>query len=146
MKYLRQSLFAASLIIACFTGYAFTNRTSNKNAQYVNYVCREDSQNKWIKILNDKNPELHDAIIGAMLLSKDTGKEIFVLRKSEGKLKYAISVIRGNAENILSYDYKTRYLSFDHDSEDDGPSLQTAENILVIEKKIDSYYKELNIK
>lgn len=146
MKYLRESLYVASLIVAGFTGYAISNRPVKENIQYIDYVFREDSQNKWIKILNNKNPELHDAVIAAMLVSKDTGKEMFVLRKQDGKLKYTISPSRGNADNILSFDYKTRYLSFDHYNEEDGPSLQAAENILVIDKKIALYYKELNIK
>jgi len=117
------------------------------------YVSREEVQNFWIKMMNEKNPELHDALISAMLLSKDTGKEIFVLHNSKtnslsnsNKLKYRLSTQRGTEDNILSFTYDTKYISFDHFRASDGPSLEESYNKIIIQRKINAYYSELNIK
>lgn len=111
-------------------------------------IPRLETQARWIRLLDKNNPELHDAIIAAMLVSKDSGKEIFVLRenKENKKLKYRLSLVRGNANNMLSYTHYNRWFSFDHYNDKDGPWLSTAENQLFIENKINRYYKELEIK
>ena len=111
-------------------------------------VSRMETQARWIKMLDKSNPELHDAVIAAMLVSKDSGKEVFVLRENDAnkKLKYKLSILRGNADNIMSYTHKDSWFSFDHYNDKDGPWLSTAENQLFIENKLNRYYKELNIK
>ena len=111
-------------------------------------VSRMEAQARWIKMLDKSNPELHDAVIAAMLVSKDSGKEVFVLRENDAnkKLKYKLSILRGNADNIMSYTHKDSWFSFDHYNDKDGPWLSTAENQLFIENKLNRYYKELNIK
>lgn len=111
-------------------------------------LAEKELQGKWIKLLNERNPELHDAVIAAMLLSKDINTEIFLHHntKEDRKLKYVISDKRGDAENILSYNHKTHSFSFDHYSEKDGPSMQTVEDREVINKKINKYYEELGVK
>ena len=101
---------------------------------------------EWIKLLNIENSQLHDAVIAAMLFSKDTNKEIFVLETTNSTLKYCLSVERGNAENILSYSHKDKYFSFDHYNSKHGPSVKYAEEVLIVDKKIQKYYSELGIK
>lgn len=145
---MRRWLVTSILVVVLISfGYLAHQASKHKKIPTNDYVSRIDSQNYWIKAINIKNPELHDAILAAMLLSKDTSKEIFVLRNSEGgKLKYRLSTNRGNADNILSYSHKDRYISFDHYNVTDGPLIETASNQLLIERKLDSYYQELGIK
>jgi hypothetical protein len=148
------SLCASSLIFTGLSGckappLAFARQ---KNISE-NNISRTDAQNCWIKMLNEKNPQLHDAVVGAMLLSKDSNKEIFILRNiqpdSTGLIKrskYRLSTIRGDAENILSVDFKNKYISFDHFNESEGPSIETAYDKVFVDHKINLYYAELNIK
>ena len=145
---MRRWLVTSILVVVLISfGYLAHQASKHKKIPTNDYVSRIDSQNYWIKAINIKNPELHDAIVAAMLLSKDTSKEIFVLRNSEGgKLKYRLSTNRGNADNILSYSHKDRYISFDHYNVTDGPLIETTSNQLLIERKLDSYYQELGIK
>ena len=145
---MRRWLVTSILVVVLISfGYLAHQASKHKKIPTNDYVSRIDSQNYWIKAINIKNPELHDAIVAAMLLSKDTSKEIFVLRNSEGgKLKYRLSTNRGNADNILSYSHKDRYVSFDHYNVTDGPLIETTSNQLLIERKLDSYYQELGIK
>lgn len=153
---LRIGVFAATLILAFALGYsgAYDGAINSiKNFDFRNEkerieVSRNDAQSRWIKMMEQKNPELHDAIIAAMLISKDMNREIFVLKKENPnkKLKYQLSNERGHADNLLSYSYKNNWFSFDHYNDNDGPWLSTAENQLFVERKISRYYKELNIK
>jgi len=154
------SVLGVSIAIAVVVGYltgfpanAFNLLNKNKSLEKAEYVSREEVQNFWIKMMNEKNPELHDALIAAMLLSKDTGKEIFVLHNSKtnslsnsNKLKYRLSTQRGTVDNILSFTYDTKYISFDHFRASDGPSLEESYNKIIIQRKINAYYSELNIK
>jgi len=145
------TVFLASAITA---SYFITVSKSPKHSQEkIEFVSRQDLQNFWIKMLNEKNPDLHDAVIAAMLLSKDSGKEIYVLHNSKtnalgfpNRLKYRISTERGAANNILSFDYSTKYISFDHFNSNDGPIIEHVYNKIIVDRKISSYYSELGIK
>lgn len=140
-------LIVVILIVVLISFSYLVLKLEHKRVPATDYVSRIELQNYWIKAINIKNPELHDAIVAAMLLSMDAGKEIFVLRNNEGgKLKYRLSTNRGNADNILSYSHKDRYISFDHYNVTDGPLIETVSNQLLIERKLDSYYQELGIK
>lgn len=144
-------VFLASAITA---SYLISASKSPKHFQRdTEFVSRQESQNFWIKMLNEKNPDLHDAVIAAMLLSKDSGKEIYVLHNSKtnalgfpNRLKYRISTERGTVDNILSFDYSTKYISFDHFNSNDGPTIEHVHNKIIVDRKIGSYYSELGIK
>lgn len=128
--------------------FVFSLGLKERNFKEEIAITRLEAQARWIKMLDKSNPELHDAVIAAMLVSKDSGKEVFVLRENDAdkRFKYKLSILRGNADNIMSYTYKDSWFSFDHYNDKDGPWLSTAENQLFIENKINKYYKELNIK
>lgn len=145
-KYIKLSCVAAFIIGASAAAAIYPSYSKGKIVD--DYASRQDSQVKWIKTLNESNPELHDAVIATMLASKASGKEVFLLRDNKplNKLKYKLSYERGGAENLLSYDFKQNYFSFDHYSSDDGISVATAENMIVIERKMSKFYKELSIK
>lgn len=152
--------FVAGLVVLIGLAFMVLSFANAKPAAKINYVTRIDAQNYWIKQLSVKNSKLHDTIIAAMILSKDTNKEIFVLRVNyplslQGRMnpelpspgiQYRLSTTRGNADNILSYSHKIRYFSFDHYSEHDGPSLQAAQDQLFIDRQINSYYQELEVR
>lgn len=105
-------------------------------------------QRNWLMMLNLQKPDLHDAIVAAMLASKSSGKEVFVLKEDAplSKLSYKLSFIRGGADNLLSYTHDERLFSFDHYNEKTGPTLAMAENAMYINNKIINYYAELGIK
>ena len=130
------------------TAFVFALGSKDRKFSEEATFSRMEAQARWIKMLDKNNPELHDAVIAAMLVSKDSGKEVFVLRENapNKKLKYKLSVLRGNEDNILSYTHKDSWFAFDHYNDNDGPWLSTAENQLFIENKLNKYYKELNIK
>lgn len=112
-------------------------------------ISPAEIRTKWIKLLNQHNPELHDAVLASMLASKASGKEVFIWNESEDattKLKYKLSYERGGAENLFSYSHKDKWFSFDHYSEKLGPTLQMAESMITIEQRIGKYYTELDIK
>lgn len=152
--------FTAGLVVLVGLAFTVLSFANAKPAAKTYYVTRTDAQNYWIKQLSVKNSKLHDTIIAAMILSKDTNKEIFVLkvnyplsiqdRMNPGlpspEIQYRLSTTRGNADNILSYNHKIRYFSFDHYSENDGPSLQAAQDKLSLDRQINSYYQELGVR
>lgn len=129
----------------------FANYSANKAEERAlttgDFASREDVRSKWIRILNEKNPQLHDAMLAAMIASKASNKEIFILTNDKNaKMKYKLSLTRGNADNILSYNHKINYISFDHYSDNEGPTLTSVENMICVERKIAVFYKELGIK
>lgn len=142
------AFFSLHSIIIISIGFAFSIWPKERKFSEEIDVSRMETQSRWIKMLDKSNPELHDAVIAAMLVSKDSGREVFILRENDAnkKLKYKLSILRGNADNIMSYNHKDSWFSFDHYNAKDGPSFSTAENQLFIENKLNRYYKELNIK
>ena len=76
-------------------------------------ISPAEIRTKWIKLLNQHNPELHDAVLACMLASKVSGKEVFILvENNEARttaeeyifrdgLKYKLSYERGGVEQYL---------------------------------------------
>ena len=130
------------------TAFVFALGSKERKFSEEATFSRMEAQARWIKMLDKSNPELHDAVIAAMLVSKDSGKEVFILRGNDTskKLRYKLSILRGNEDNIMSYVHKDSWFTFDHYNDKDGPWLSTAENQLFIENKLNGYYRELNIK
>ncbi len=157
-KYTPIAAFALAFALTSTLGYKWLNAKSGPtDKELYEAIARgveterltaKDLQSKWIKSLNESNPELHDAIIAAMLISKDANVEIYLHRNigENKKFKYTISDKRGDAENILSYNYKTDFFTFDHYSIDDGFTMQMVENREIINRKINKYYEELGVK
>ena len=114
-------------------------------------VSRSDAQNFWLRKLEQEKPDLHAMTLLAMLLSKDTGKEIFVVAKTNSfnsRTVYLVTPVRTGSENLFSYDFKNNYFSFDHYNLlfKDGPSLSDASYELEIARRVQGYYKELGVK
>ena len=100
------SVFSACLTVPSGNGvYNFSDGTVG--------VSKTDVEAEWLKHLNKTNESFHDAVVAAMLASKKTGREVFVQKKKSGNQPvYYLSYVRGDAENVLGYTYKTRYVSF----------------------------------
>ena len=159
-KYLHP-IVAASLSISLLLGCAAckTNTSSggslpaksfNKNSGDFS-VSRADAQNFWLRKLEQDKPELHAMTLLAMLLSKDTGKEIFVVAKTNNlnsRVVYLVTPVRGGSESLFSFSFKDNYFSFDHYNllSKDGPSLADATYELEISRRVQGYYKELGVK
>lgn len=142
-----------TIIIACVTAFVLSVAAAvlyptKKKEPIDEYITRQESQSRWIRMLNQENSQLHDAVLAAMLASKASGKEVFIQIEQYplSRFKYKLSYERGGAENLLSYNHVGGYFSFDHYSEKIGPTLTAAENMIVIDRKINRYYSELGIK
>ena len=86
-------------------------------------------RNAWFKALDRENPDLHDSLLVALHLSRETGKEVFVRRlEIEGAKsppqRYRVSTERGGADNVVGVNFATREFLFDHYLPTDGPSIQ----------------------
>lgn len=145
-NYWKHFFFVTIFLLGVYFGYQNTKPIQVVYAKENEVLSHQQSVHEWIKLLNLENPELHDAVVVAMLLSKDFGKEIFVLDNASDHLKYRLSLERGNADNILSYSYKDKFMSFDHYSVKHGPSVKYAEQAYLVDKQILRYYSELGIK
>ena len=154
IKHLSPILLALSVTLfgcaACKTSNQSLPAKSFKTAAEVT-VSRADAQNLWLKKLEVAKPDLHAMTLLAMLLSKDTGKEIFVVAKTNSfntRIVYLVTPVRGGSENLFSYDFKNNYFSFDHYNllSKDGPSLADATYELEISRRVQGYYKELGVK
>jgi hypothetical protein len=83
----------------------------------------------WFKALDRENPNLHDRLLVALHLSRETGKEVFVRRlEIEGAKsppqRYRVSTERGGADNVVGVNFATREFLFDHYLPTDGPTMQ----------------------
>ncbi len=158
-KYLPVIAFTSAFILTFAVGYNLLNPKSgptdkelydaiNRYRVESQELKTKELQGKWLRALSERNSELHDAIIAVMLISKDVNTEIYLHRNLDNnrRFKYTISDKRGEAENILSYNHKNNYFSFDHYSSEDGPSIQSVEDAEFIKNKIDKYYEELGVK
>lgn len=140
------------ILLSSFLFLAACGTTQNDGGVY-NFsdgtvgVVKIDVESEWVKRLGKTNESLHDAVIAAMLVSRKTGKEVFVQKKKEGDKKhYYLSYVRGDSENVLGYLYNTRFISFNHYSSEDGPSFEEVANQVYIDTKVKEFYKELGIK
>lgn len=143
-KYIK-TLTLTAFIVSVSAAFYLTKPASKVSDDF---APRQEVYSRWIKELNKSNSQLHDAILAAMLASKVSGKEVFILHNNvqHAKLRYNLSYQRGGAENILSYNFNENYFSFDHYSTNEGISLPSAENMIIIDRKLQKFYKELSIK
>lgn len=86
-------------------------------------------RNAWFEALDLANPDLHDSLLVALHLSRQTGAEVFVRRlEIEGAKtppqRYRVSTERGGADNVVGVNFATREFLFDHYLPTDGPSIQ----------------------
>ena len=107
-------------------------------------------RNAWLKELNQLNPQLHDVLLVALVESRQTGREVFILKRTLGdgenvQAFYTASLQRGGSENLMSVNYPTREFMFDHFSEADGPTLENTRNRLYNEERIRIIKRDLGI-
>ena len=109
-------------------------------------------RNEWFEELNKVNPQLHDTLLEALFLSRQSGKPVFVSKRrleTEGKpgpLVYAPSLKRGGADNLLSVRFSDRSFRLDHfDAKEDGPTLEQVRERLYTEERIRKLKRELGI-
>jgi len=86
-------------------------------------------RNAWFEALNLANPNLHDSLLMALHLSRQTGAEVFVCRlEIEGAKtvpqRYRVSAERGSSDNVVGVNFATREFLFDHYLPTDGPTMQ----------------------
>jgi len=149
---------AAAWNFAARTTSAPVIATVKVTPKTVDTVSVNDIRTRWIKLLNQHNPELHDAVLACMLASKVSGKEVFILTENNEArtaaeeyifrdgLKYKLSYERGGVESIMSYSHKENWFSFDHYNEKMGPTMAMAESMIIIDQRIGKYYTDLGIK
>ena len=106
--------------------------------------------NAWFEDLNRDNFALHDTLLEALFISRQTGKTVFVLRVNvEGAEQpprlYRVSLERGGVDNIVGVNHSTREFLFDHFLPSDGPSLQQARQRLRYDERIRGLKKDLGI-
>ena len=111
---------AAAWNFAARTTSAPVIATVKVTPKTVDTVSVNDIRTRWIKLLNQHNPELHDAVLACMLASKVSGKEVFILTENNEArtaaeeyifrdgLKYKLSYERGGVEQYL-FRGKLRY-------------------------------------
>ena len=106
--------------------------------------------NAWFEDLNRDNFALHDTLLEALFISRQTGKTVFVLRVTvEGaktpKHLYRVSLERGGADNIVGVNHATREFLFDHFLPSDGPALQQTRQRLHYDRRVRELKKDLGI-
>ena len=107
-------------------------------------------RNAWFEELDRVNPQLHDVFLVALTERRETGREVFILKRTLGESEntqvlYAASLERGGADNLMGVNYDTREFTFDHFNEADGPSLETIRNHLYNEERIRIIKRDLGI-
>ena len=138
----RLLLFLSVLLLAI--GCATVNSTSDGQPSQSAVL------NAWFEDLNRKNFPLHDTLLEALFISRQTGKTVFVLRVTlEGndtpQRLYRVSLERGGVNNIVGVNHATREFLFDHFLPSDGPTLQQARQRLHYEGRIRELKKDLGI-
>ena len=104
----------------------------------------------WFEALDLANPDLHDSLLVALHLSRQTGKEVFVRRlEIEGAKsppqRYRVSTERGGADNVVGVNFATREFLFDHYLPTDGPSIQDIRTRLQNAARIRRIKRDLGI-
>ena len=113
---------AIALMMGCAISiHSINNPIAEPNATEV--------RNTWFEALNLANPDLHDSLLMALHLSRQTGAEVFVRRlEIEGAKtmpqRYRVSAERGSSDNVVGVNFATREFLFDHYLPADGPSMQ----------------------
>lgn len=113
---------AIALMMGCAISiHAINNSTDEPDVTEV--------RNAWFEALDLANPDLHDSLLVALQLSRQTGAEVFVLRlEIEGAKtspqRYRVSAKRGDADNVVGVNFAKREFLFDHYLPTDGPSMQ----------------------
>ena len=108
--------------------------------------------NAWFKELDQVNFPLHDKLLEALFISRQTGGEVFVLRimpersDQDTPLKrYRVSTKRGGADNVVGVNYATGEFRLDHYLAIDGPTLDEVRQHLQNRSRIRELKKELGI-
>ena len=129
-----------SLIVGCVSTSSSSQGKSTESAVL----------NAWFEDLNRDNFALHDTLLEALFISRQTGKTVFVLRVNvEGAEQpprlYRVSLERGGVDNIVGVNHSTREFLFDHFLPSDGPSLQQIRQRLRYDERIRGLKKDLGI-
>ena len=106
--------------------------------------------NAWFEDLDRENFMLHDTLLEALFISRQTGKTVFVLRVTvEGAETpprlYRVSLERGGADNIVGVNHASREFLFDHFLPSDGPTLQQTRRRLHYDGRIRGLKRDLGI-
>ncbi|MBT6450561.1 MAG: hypothetical protein HOK62_07580 [Verrucomicrobiales bacterium] len=113
---------AIALMMGCAISiHSINNPITEPNATEV--------RDAWFEALDLANPDMHDSLLLALHLSRQTGAEVFVRRlKVEGAKtppqRYRVSAERGSSDNVVGVNFATREFLFDHYLPADGPSIQ----------------------
>ena len=107
-------------------------------------------RNAWFKAMDRENPDLHDSLLLALHLSRQTGAEVFVRRlEIEGAKtppqRYRVSAERGSSDNVVGVNFATREFLFDHYLHADGPSMQDIRTRLQNAARIRCIKRDLGI-
>jgi len=106
--------------------------------------------NAWFEDLDRENFELHDTLLKALFVSRQTGKVAFVRRLEpkgveEPQRLYFVSLERGGSDNIVGVNHATREFLFDHFLPVDGPTLNQTRERLRYAARIHALKKDLGI-
>jgi hypothetical protein len=106
--------------------------------------------NTWFEELNRENFVLHDILLRALFISRQTGKVVYVRRvEAEGaKIPprlYRVSLERGGSDNLVGVNFAMREFLFDHFLPSDGPNLNQTRRSLRYGERIRELKKDLGI-
>ncbi len=111
--------------------------------------------NAWFEALDRENFALHDELLKALFLSRNTGHEVFVRRlvldeEAGGEAdsvprRYHVSLERGGADNVVGVNFATREFRLDHFTPADGPTLQQVRERLENKQAIRRLKRDLGI-
>ncbi len=106
--------------------------------------------NTWFEELNRENFVLHDILLRALFISRQSGKVVYVRRvKVEGAKMpprlYRVSMERGGSDNLVGVNFATREFLFDHFLPSDGPTLNQTRRDLRYDERILELKKDLGI-
>ena len=106
--------------------------------------------NAWFEDLDRENFMLHDTLLEALFISRQTGKTVFVLRGTVEETEtpprlYRVSMERGGADNIVGVNHASREFLFDHFLPSDGPTLQQTRRRLQYDGRIRGLKRDLGI-
>ncbi len=138
--------FISLSVMVLFSGCVVNSRTANDPND------RKVILNEWFKELDQVNIPLHDKLLEALFISRQTGGEVFVLRimsersDQDTPLKrYRVSTKRGGADNVVGVNYATGEFRLDHYLAADGPTLDEVRQHLQNRSRIRELKKDLGI-
>ena len=144
----KRILVSATVLLAVLAGCATgTGEVYQRNDLRLPMA---DIRNAWLEELDRSNPELHDTILIALVLSRQAGREVFVHKRTVGEgeaaqVFYGTSMERGGSENLMSVNYATREFLLDHFTPADGPTLQAMREQLFAKERIRAIKRDLGI-